>query len=199
MTTAADRFINRVIDHMPYRTPMRSQIAIELHGHIAERIGQGQSLDDVIRQLGDPDCLAESYLAAVPLVSAPFWRRAVAKAFDVLTLALAATPFLISAWLSNSEGLLMVAIILLLVGSTVLVSFYTAVSEALWGQTLGKGLLGIRVVRESGARISGGQSIVRQLPVFLQVYWIDVMFALFTEKSQRAFELLSKTRVVMSP
>jgi hypothetical protein len=28
------------------------------------------------------------------------------------------------------------------------------------------------------------------------VYWIDVMFALFTDRSQRAFEMLSKTRVV---
>jgi hypothetical protein len=34
--------------------------------------------------------------------------------------------------------------------------------------------------------------------MFLQVYMIDVLFALFTEKSQRAFELLSKTRVVTS-
>ena len=38
--------------------------------------------------------------------------------------------------------------------------------------------------------------MVRQLPMFLQMYWIDVLFALFTEKCQRAFELLSKTRVV---
>ena len=55
---------------------------------------------------------------------------------------------------------------------------------------------GIRVVSETGARISLGQAIVRQLPMFLQVYWIDAMFALFTDKSQRAFEMLSKTRVV---
>jgi hypothetical protein len=34
------------------------------------------------------------------------------------------------------------------------------------------------------------------LPMFLQVFWIDAMFALFTDKSQRAFEMLSKTRVV---
>ena len=64
------------------------------------------------------------------------------------------------------------------------------------GQTIGKRLLGIRAVSETGARISLGQAIVRQLPMFLQVYWIDVMFALFTERSQRAFEMLSKTRVV---
>jgi hypothetical protein len=43
-------------------------------------------------------------------------------------------------------------------------------------------------VRESGVRITIGQSVVRQLPMFLQLYWIDV--------HQRAFELLSKTRVV---
>ena len=56
----------------------------------------------------------------------------------------------------------------------------------------------MRVVRESGARISLGQSLVRQLPQFLQVFWIDVLFALFTEHGQRAFELLSRTRVVMA-
>lgn len=47
-----------------------------------------------------------------------------------------------------------------------------------------------------GARISIGQSIVRQLPVVFQMFWIDVLFALFTDRSQRASELLSKTRVV---
>ena len=59
--------------------------------------------------------------------------------------------------------------------------------------------MGLRVVQESGAQIGLGQSVVRQLPVFFQVFWIDVLFALFTERSQRAFELLSKTRVVMTP
>lgn len=52
------------------------------------------------------------------------------------------------------------------------------------------------LVTETGARIGLGQAIVRQLPMFLQVYWIDAMFALFTERSQRAFEMLSKIRVV---
>ena len=62
--------------------------------------------------------------------------------------------------------------------------------------TIGKRLLGLCVVRESGARISLGQSFVRQLPLMLEVFWVDVLFALFTERHQRAFELLSKTRVV---
>ena len=75
---------------------------------------------------------------------------------------------------------------------------YPLVAEYVWGETLGKHFMGLRVVRESGGRISFGQSVVRQLPMFLQVFWIDVMFALFTEKHQRAFEVLSKTRVVVA-
>ena len=75
---------------------------------------------------------------------------------------------------------------------------YPIVAEYQFAKTVGKYLLGLRVVRESGGRISFGQSIVRQLPAFFQVFWIDAMFALFTDKHQRAFELLSKTRVVVA-
>ena len=56
--------------------------------------------------------------------------------------------------------------------------------------------MGIRVVRESGARISLGQSVLRQLPFFAQFFFIDALFALFTERRQRAFELITKTRAV---
>jgi uncharacterized RDD family membrane protein YckC len=73
---------------------------------------------------------------------------------------------------------------------------YTAVMERRTGQTLGKRLLGLRVAQESGIRISVGQSVVRQLPWLLNVALVDIIFALFTEKKQRAFELLSKTRVL---
>ena len=89
-----------------------------------------------------------------------------------------------------------VLIFTVFVGGSILFGVYTIVAEHNAGRTLGKRVLGIRVVRETGARISLGQAIVRQLPMFLQVFWIDVLFALFTDKSQRAFELLSKTRVV---
>jgi uncharacterized RDD family membrane protein YckC len=73
---------------------------------------------------------------------------------------------------------------------------YFAIAEHIWGRTIRKRLFNLRVVRESGGRISFGQSVVRQLPSFLQVWMIDVLFALFTDKSQRAFEMLSKTRCV---
>ena len=66
----ADDYIDSVLKHMPRATPLRSQIALELRGHFAERVATGQSLDDIVDQLGDPSTLAESYLSAVPLVGA---------------------------------------------------------------------------------------------------------------------------------
>ena len=69
---------------------------MELRSHIAERLAHGQPLEDVLRQLGDPVALAESYLAAVPLVSAPFGRRALAKLIDGLCVLVVIVPI---AWL----------------------------------------------------------------------------------------------------
>jgi uncharacterized RDD family membrane protein YckC len=199
MTTTADEYIDRVLDFLPRDTPERNQIATELRGHIAERLASGLPLEEVLRQLGDPLALAESYLAAVPLRSAPFGRRAAAKLIDIALIMAFIAPAIALAFVVGPEPMgffgpfLLLAVI---VGSSMLAAAYPLVAEWRYGQTLGKQLMALRVVRESGARISLGQAALRQLPMFLQMYWIDVMFALFTDKRQRAFEMLSKTRVV---
>jgi hypothetical protein len=36
------------------------------------------------------------------------------------------------------------------------------------------------------------------MPLFLQITLVDALFALFTKHRQRAFELVSKTRVVVA-
>lgn len=195
MTTSPDVFINRVLNRLPRAMARREQIAMELRGHIAERTSAGYPLSEVLDQLGDPDRLAESYLSAEPLISASFGQRVLAKLADgaVFLGVVAVTIFLV---LRAQQPWAPLAVFGAIVGGTFAFAAYTIVQEARIGQTLGKRLLGIRVVRESGARISLGQAIVRQIPMFLQMYWVDVLFALFTERSQRAFELLSKTRVV---
>jgi uncharacterized RDD family membrane protein YckC len=189
---SSDQYIHQVIDNLPNVDALRSQIAMELRSHIAERVERGQPVDEAIQQLGDPLTLAESYLAAVPLVSASFGDRAAAKVIDVLLFVVIGAPLTwlvwrgtVGPWFAFVPGLLAFAF-----------WFYTVFAEYLYGQTLGKYLLGLRVVRESGARITLGQAVVRQLPMLFQVALIDIFFALFTEKSQRAAELLSKTRVV---
>lgn len=197
--TTVEHYISSVLDNMPRATPQRAQIAVELRGHISERMADGQSLDDVLRQLGDPVRLAESYLSAVPLASASLGHRAMAKVIDLVMAVAVMLPIgSLVVWLFDLPLGATIPFLIFgcLVGGSLVFAFYTVIAEFVAGQTLGKKWLGIRVVRESGARISLGQAIVRQLPMFLQVFWIDVMFALFTEKKQRAFEMLSKTRTV---
>ena len=195
--TTADDYVNTVLGMMPPTMPQRAQIAAELRSHIAERLAHGHTLDVVLKQLGDPATLADSYLSAEPLVSADFGSRAVAKLLDGLAVLAVVGPI---AWVVTRlvpAGFGMpVAMLVVLVGGSLLFGVYTVMAEYRRGQTIGKRLQGIRVVSETGARVSLGQAIVRQVSMFLQVYWIDVMFALFTDKSQRAFEMLSKTRVV---
>ena len=194
--TTTDDYINRVLSFLPRATPMRAQIAVELRGHIEERVAHGQSVDNVLRQLGDPALLAESYLSAVPLEPASFPARARAKLLDIaLVVAIAAPPAALSWFVVPGEWF---PFVILAVGAAGSVGFcvYTVLAEYRTGQTFGKRVFGLQVVRESGAPIGLGQAIVRLLPVTLQIYWIDVLFALFTDKRQRAFEMLSKTRVV---
>ena len=195
--TTADDYVNTVLGMMPATMPQRQQIAAELRSHIAERLAHGHPLDDVLRQLGDPAKLADSYLSAEPLVSAPLGSRAIAKIVDaILVLALMCPTTWFLSGLVPPDFRPVAMIFIGVVGSAFVFGIYTMASEYRRGQTLGKHLRGLRVVSETGARISLGQAIVRQLPMFLQICWIDAMFALFTERSQRAFEMLSKTRVV---
>jgi len=191
-----ERYIQSVVDFVPPGLPLRDQIALDLRAHIAERVQEGRNLDEVLAQLGDPLTLAESYLAAVPLRAATVGRRLAAKAIDVLVV-FGATAAITAAVMSLlSDPAVYFAPPVALGAGIVAFAVYTVIAEYRAGHTLGKRLMGIRVVRESGARIGLGQSFLRQLPFFGGFSIIDALFALFTERRQRAFELLTKTRAV---
>ena len=119
-----------------------------------------------------------------------------AKVVDVLGLLLVVAVIAALAWLSPREGLTVILIGVAIVVAAFGFIIYTIVAEWRSGQTFGKRRYGLLVVQESGAPITLGQSVVRQLSLVFQIFWIDALFALFTERRQRAFELLSKTRVV---
>ena len=195
-TMTTDRYLDQVLAHLPPTTPTRAQIALELRGPIEERLAAGQPLPEVLEQLGDPATLAESYLAGVPMALPGFGARLIAKVIDV------AIPFAIAAalaavsWFVPRETITLLLLVIAIVVAAFGYVTYTIVAEWRSGQTIGKRRCGLHVVQESGAPITLGQAIVRQLPAMLQVLWIDALFALFTERRQRAFELLSKTRVV---
>jgi len=189
-------YLAQLADAMPRMMPEREKIVADVRAHIEEDMQRGEALDAVLTRFGDPANLAASYLSEVPLVSASFWRRAVAMAIDVAIPAVIAVPLAMMSGKVSPDTMLLDPAIIGLLAVTVGFVAYILVGESRFGQTLGKHWLNLLVVRESGARISVGQAIVRLLPCVLHIWWIDVIFALFTEKRQRAFELLSKTRVV---
>ena len=196
-----DLYIQSVIDQIPAGFALSDQIAMELRAHIDERLAQGQPLDQVLRQLGDPQRLAESYLASERLMAAPILARLVAKVVDAGIACLIAGAVAAAMWFTGGPRVLgpdvfpwlpVVCILRLMFGFV----GYTIYAEYHFGRTIGKKLMGIRVVRESGTRISLGQALLRQLPFFAQFFFIDALFVLFTDKRQRAFELITKTRAV---
>jgi uncharacterized RDD family membrane protein YckC len=197
--TTMDDYIKQVVDRIPPGHPLHAQIALELKAMIGERLARGQSMGEILRQLGDPASLADSYLSAEPLEAAAFWPRVAAKIVDfaIVTSVLALAVLVVRSRRFGLEGDVGVGVPeLTLIFLFAISPLYTVLSEYWAGKTIGKWLTGLRVVRESGARIGLGQAFVRQLALFLQVFVFDCLFALFTEKRQRACELLSKTRVV---
>lgn len=197
MTMTADAYIARVLAALPPNGKLGEQIAQELKSTIAERLANGQTVDTALGQLGDPVKLAESYLAEVPLVAAHPFVRLLARLIDFAVATIVIAPAAVGVWFWGDVKYVPLWLFVYLIGTSTLIAVYPMVAEAKYGRTLGKHLFGLRVVRESGARISGLQAVVRNLPIFLQVFWIDAVFALFTDRRQRAFELLSKTRVVL--
>lgn len=78
---------------------------------------------------------------------------------------------------------------------------YLVLLESIWsGQTVGKRVLGLRVIQDTGVRIGVTQSLLRnlvrpvdRLPLF---YFVGGVFALFSESQQRLGDLLAGTIVV---
>lgn len=194
---AIDDYIDRVLSFVP-DGEQRQRIDLDLRSRVAR--GEDAS------RFADPRQVAESYLAAVPLVSAPFFSRVAAALIDIPSVILSGFGLFYVSWklVSRGDQSFIAAIlsgnpVAMALGFAALICMsplYYVVLESTTTQTVGKWLLGLRVVRESGAKISVGQAIVRQIPLFFSFYVLDALFALFTEKKQRAFELISKTRVV---
>ena len=90
--SADQSYVDQVIAQLPQVESLRTQVAMELRSHIAERVEHGDSVEEALRQLGNPIVLAESYLAAIPLVSAPIWPRAAARLIDICGFQALAAP-----------------------------------------------------------------------------------------------------------
>jgi len=199
--TSAQDYIDAVVGCVP-AVEDRQRIEAELSGRLDPDI----STERAIATYGHPRDLAEFYLASKPLESAPFVRRVIAALIDIPSVVMAGFLFFYVGWKlvgDGSESFITAVMTgnLLAIGlcfaTLILMSpLYYILAESTTSQTVGKALMKIRTVRESGAKITVGQAMVRQIPLFFSFYFFDALFALFTKRRQRLFELISKTRVV---
>jgi uncharacterized RDD family membrane protein YckC len=194
-----DEFVRRVADRLPRPLPQRAQILLELESAVADRLENGTPTEGLEEALGAPAELAQSLVEAWPPAPAPHLRRLFAKVLDlgVVFALVAPAVWLVSGFVDpENAGDVVVAGAL---GAAAFFAAMTIVGELLWSTTPGKYLCRLAAIRTDGTRLSVSQAFVRHLPILFQVFLLDAAFALFNQEHQRAFEMLSKTRVVTWP
>ncbi len=205
---AAENYIQSVLKHVPPPLPERDRIAMELRSHLEERIAAGSTDDDAVARMGDAEEVAREYLAQVDFTDATVLERTAAFILDVALGVIVLSPLFIALWILYTrhfpvENLftltlfpIALALSVIVLAVAILSIIYFPIMEAIYGHTLGKRLVGIYVTREGGEAVGWIPAILRRLPFLLEIFWIDAIFALFTKRRQRAFDLVARTVVV---
>lgn len=204
-----EEYVGAVIKHIPPCLPERSRIASDLRSHLSDLVDAGETAGEAIARMGAAGEVAREFLSGISLRPASVLRRTAAFALDiglgviilVLVVMFVSGP---ASWsslgeLSPKEALLAV-IILLAASDFYMAVLYFPIIEMLLGQTLGKRAFGLCVVREDGTRTTLFPAIVRRIAFFpfisVGLFVFDVAFAVFTQRRQRAFDLIARTMVV---
>jgi len=203
----ADRYVEDVLSHVFAAAEDRARLEADLRSHFAEAEAEGRAARQVIGELGTPEEVAAAFNAEREFRYASFWQRLVAFFGDAGLLMFLVLPVVglgLMAGVVGEEpgevaivwlvplGLLFLAVL----GSSI---FYFPLLEAHYGKTLGKHLMRIRVVRENGSAIGLGQAFVRRLSFYFDMLWVDALFIFFTDKKQRALDIVAKTVVAREP
>lgn len=202
-----DRYVNDVMASVFAAPEECARFESDLRAHFGAAEANGESAARVIESMGSAEDVAAAFNAEREMEYAGFWQRLVAFFGDLGLLMLCALPPLALAilWslrLEESGTASVGAVIPISLAGCVLVGlfvFYFPLLEWRFGKTLGKHLLGLRTVRESGAPISLGQAFVRRLSLYFEMLWIDALFIPFTGKRQRALDIIAKTVVAHEP
>ncbi len=201
-----DRYVQDVLDNV-FATPEDAErLEADLRAHFAEAEARGEAPSRIVDHMGRPEDVAAAFNAERDVPYAGFWQRVVAFIGDCgLLLALFLPPLSVAVLsvrlVPEGEPQVGWMIVMGLLGLAMLGIFvcYFPILEARFGKTLGKHLLRIRVIRENGAPISLGQAFVRRLSLFFKLLLPDALFVPFTDKRQRALDIVAKTVVAREP
>lgn len=208
MNEEVEIYIQKVLRDIPASGKDRQRLEDDLRAHLREAL-EKDDLPTVLAKMGKPQEVAEEFMRGLRLRYAGFWKRLLAFIIDMAFCVLVSLfSFVIGLVLSNAvpqhpEGLdyvigailifLVLALALTIVGTFLL---YFPILEGRYGRTLGKRLLGLRVVRENGISIGFKEAFLRRLPFYFEFIAIDALFIPFTAKKQRGFDLIAETLVI---
>lgn len=195
----------------------RQRIEADLRAHFQAATDSGKSASETLARMGSAQEIARELMSQVGLRYASFWQRLAAFAIDmVILLSAAGILAILTATLSNFPetvvpntygaendwirtvvaGVWIVLTIISGVGTVGVVVLYFPILEGRFGQTPGKRLLGLRVLKEDGLPIGYKEAVLRRLSFYFEFFALDGLFALFTGKRQRAMDIVARTVVI---
>jgi uncharacterized RDD family membrane protein YckC len=204
-----ERYIQEVMQNIYASPNERDRMEADLRAHFTEALARGEAPAEAIARMGSPRDLAEEFMSGVTLHYASFWLRLVAFIIDLLIITIVNLPLAVTAiWFGSIVpqqpvgfdyviGAIEIAIcagtILVMLG---IVLLYFPILEGRFGQTIGKRLLKLHVLKESGVRIGYKEAFIRRLSYYFDFLLVDSLFIFFTSKKQRAFDVIARTVVV---
>lgn len=202
-----DRYVDEVMRNVFASAEDRERLEADLRSHFTEAETEGRSPRGIIESLGTPEEVAVAFNAEREFRYAGFWQRLIAFFGDAGLLMCVLLPVLTLGLLagvvgeepSNVSIVWLIPFGLLFLAILGLGIFYFPLLEAHFGKTFGKHLMRIRVVREDGSPIGLGQAFVRRLSFYFDFLWVDALFVPFTERNQRALDIIAKTIVAREP
>ena len=186
----------------------KAQARAELEQHLlaAEAAGDVEAMP----RLGTPKEAAKTFTGRLETKLAPVGRRIAAAIVDSgLLVACVALGVGGGTWASAGRrgdpqgfwpalGTLEIIAVVLVISAVLYWTVGTILMEWRFGRTVGKTMMGLRVVTEDGIAPSFGQIVLRRLTFIFSgpLQLIDWAFMFFTPKHQRAFEMVAHTVVV---
>ncbi len=207
-----EQYVRAVMRDIHAPATERERIESDLRAHLQDAVNLGEPAGVVIARMGSPAEVASEFMSEVPLHYASFWARLAAFAIDWALITAATAVFavivlLVANWVPrNPVGLDWIwgaFLIALIVSSSLAILgiqlLYFMILEGRFGQTIGKRVLGLWVLKENRLPIGYKEAFLRRLSYYFRFLPFDALFIPFTEKHQRAFDIVARTIVVRDP
>lgn len=200
-----DRYIEKVLEEIFAPKEDSKRLSEDLSAHFVEGAAAGDTESAIIGRLGPPEEVAASFMDGSEPRFAGLWIRALAFSVDMAIILAAIVPVFCGAFLlltyflggeATEQWLVPAVFVPAVLWALALFIFYFPVLEHVYGKTVAKHVLGLRVLTENKTRVGLGRAFLRRMSFYFEFLVLDALFVPFTAKKQRALDIVSKTVVV---